>query len=99
MAKYKFDFTDFNLADLAEFLRLSKIATPKQSLANLLFDIKEIPNSREQVGFMADLLALIGKFTDGYKLSNVPLSDISILVKDFMDALIILIKEEYGEGT
>jgi len=96
--KYKFDFTDFTVADHAEFLRLIALIKPKESLTSMLFGVKEELVVDDQIHFMADLLTLIAKFTDGYTLYDVCIGEESALVGDFVAAWSAEIKAVYGEG-
>lgn len=98
MAKYKFDLTDFNLADFAEYVRVISDARPEESIASKLFGVKALPTPEQRVAFWHEFLELASRFTDGYSLSNVPLDNLQVFVKDFTDAAIEKVQSISGES-
>lgn len=91
MAKYKFDFSSFTVADVVAVLEISRRESPSESCftTRLLhpFESEEagLPQQKD-VDTLISVLNFAGRFADGYSLDDVLIEDLAVFCQDFVDA-------------
>lgn len=99
MAKYKFDFSGFTVADAVEAMAIGRGESPVEGglLARLLNVLAgemgyQHRFQEDVVGNAITILNFAARFAVGYSLDDVPLEDLAVFCQDFVDAY-----EAFGE--
>jgi len=106
MAKYKFGFSGFNVGDFLEVLKIWNVPLHQalRGRESWLFGQLDVfvgepePEDQKSANMMMLLLDFAARFTDGYALDGVPISDLDVFVQDFADALETALVEIQGNS-